>query len=894
MRANAGRQPQPSAPQRIGFLTGHTRFGPPPMAWFEFAPPRPSAGTGARAGVEAAITALGLRLPPADPSLRDAVVPDVALFERILRSLLATTGHTSGQTRVAPGQSAGSLRLITPCEDISTWRDAAILSGAILDMPPGDQAADALIESVRAFCARAEQRVLDPDARVMMQAAGERDLPVLRLDQEPFEQAPPERVIQSGLYQIGYGARRLVLAGSVPRGLDPDCLGLTLDRSRLIDLLTRHGFPVPQQCTDPRGFGNAVRAVRAALDLGVPVMVRPSHKPAFSDRQVLIQDYGPLTRPDHILLACQAVLTEGSPIRIEGCSPGASYRLLIIGGRLRAALCCQPPQITGTGRATVSELIEQHRDQAGPGIERRAWRELAAGDADVRRRLTLAGLERDSVLERGRTVRLRARASRFNGGRVMPVTTRLSPAILELAEAVAAACGLADIAGIDLAIRDPAGRADSGNCQVTDVVADPELCARPDLARAWLKQLIPTPWSGRIPAVAVTGTNGKTTTTRMLAHIFRTAGYRTGLATTEGAFVDDDCLADDDVAGVSGVGLILADDRVEAAVLETARGGLHKVGLGIDRCDASACLNIADDHIGVDGIDSLEAMARAKSRLFSHTSGHAVINADDPLCLSMSDAARHCQIVLVSRNIDQPALARHLDAGGRAVAHDAGWIVLIHGPERQTLMRSAAIPATMNGLLDCNISNALFAVALAWCMEIDLPVIRRALAGFANTPAGNPGRFNFIDGYPFTVLSDFAQNPPGVAEVLRVAEGLSPAGRWHLACLTIGARHRHHIDELAGPLARRFDRIALGVSAYVDDNPEYAGPDRRSEMLAYFQQALHKAGADPERVSVHLDRRAAIRCALAAASPDDLVVVLAPPELSLPCLQPAEAPDPGH
>jgi UDP-N-acetylmuramyl tripeptide synthase len=498
------------------------------------------------------------------------------------------------------------------------------------------------------------------------------------------------------------------------------------------------------------------------------------------------------------------------------------------------------------------------------------------------------------------------------GGRVRSVARRpatedvsahLSRPILDLAEQAAAVCELPVLAGVDMAIIDPAGPAEIANCVITNVLPDPDLmrdgdqATRESMAACLVETLFPGPQRARIPIVTVTGTNGKTTTCRMLARIMAEVFDPVGLATTEGAFVGGECIMDGDVAGVTGAALVLADSRTQAAVLETARGGLLKTGTAFDHCDVATCLNVRADHLGVDGIDSLEAMAEVKGRLIERARLAAVVNADDPLCLNMRSRARCDRLLLVAESGRHPELLAHRRRGGDAVfvdpRPDGEWLVLARGEQQWPLMTLAEIPATMGGLLESNGFNARFAAATAWAFGIDPAQIRQALAGFSNSTADNPGRYNFITGFPFTVLSDFAQNPDGVERVLKVVDRLNVPGRLHLVCMTIGARHRVHIDELAGVFAQRFASITLsGYTGYIEGNPEWAGPDPQQKMLDHFRQKLLSAGAPADGITTFSDRAQAIRAGLDRAVSGDLLLVLAPPEVALSVFE-GEAPSTG-
>ncbi len=352
--------------------------------------------------------------------------------------------------------------------------------------------------------------------------------------------------------------------------------------------------------------------------------------------------------------------------------------------------------------------------------------------------------------------------------------------------------------------------------------------------------------------------------------------------------MNDESILSGDVAGVPGAAMVLADDRVEAAVLETARGGVITLGMAYDQCDAAACLNVEADHLGKEGIHTLEQMAEVKSRVLRRARDTVVVNADDPLCLGMLDDVQAPRCILVTRDPSSETVARHVEQGGDAVRLETregrDWIVFASASERVPVVAVDDIPATMDGMLKNNVFNALFAAGLSRAIGMEADSVRSGLRGFANTPECNPGRYNFIEGYPFTVLMDFAQNPHGLTEVLDLVRNSRAPGKRRVVCQSIGPRHRAHIDEVAAPLAAHFEDFVLGCSAYAEDNPEYAGDNPRRSMLDYFESRLMAQNVPRSAIRSFEDQAEGIRAGLETAGPGDLLVVLSRPEIALPVL----------
>ncbi|RFF26244.1 MULTISPECIES: Mur ligase family protein [unclassified Wenzhouxiangella] len=879
------------------FRTGHSPYGPPPVARVEL---RTAVSPQRSTSLERLhhLSRQGLLEEAASASDGDSLDNESVSrwFGSLMARLLERGGHRAGRPQIETHAGEGDTFFVNlPCEEPDTVEKAAEVAGRFLFDASRDNHDD--IADLEQFLDFAGARMPHPDTRRIIRVARACALPVLRLDQDPFESAPGPRPFYAGLIQIGQGVNRRVLAGAVP-WLDQQKLMRVASREALVTHLRRHGLPLAPQVPDFPTKNRASRAVRAAERLGKPIAMRAIYRQPFAHARQSTALFEPLASERAITAAFQAASVDHRQVWVEAHVPGDRVRCLLIGGVLVAATRATPPTITGDGVRSVSELTAHAAACAESPRQRQAWKAIEAGDRDVQARLAIAGLTPTAIPEAGRHVSLRGEGTAFNGGTLENVLDRLSAPIRELAERAAAAFGLDEIAAVDLAVVDPAGEASAPNCHVLDVVPDPDLQShiegRPEagdeLPHRLLDALFPSGRPVRIPTVAITGTNGKTTTSRMTASILRGAYGVVGLTTTEGAYVGDDCVLAGDVAGVPGAALVLADDRTRAAVLETARGALQALGTAVEAVDAAACLNIAADHLGVDGITTLEELAAVKSRVLELADGYAAVNADNPQCLAMLSNHQRARPILVSRNPESADVADHLAAGHRAVLIDRAddgreYLWFAQGSTSDRLMPTHDIPAVMNGLLPFNTLNAAFAAALCWSLGVDNRLIREGLARFSNSVEDNAGRYNFIEGYPFTLLTDFAQNAHGLAELYSVIEKLPIEGKKRLVCLTIGSRHREHIEENVRDLADRFDSLIIGCSDYADENPQYAGSNPRETMLAHFRKELLDAGTHPERIETHAQPETAIRHGLEITQPGDLLVVLGNPKVVLAILE---------
>ncbi len=548
-----------------------------------------------------------------------------------------------------------------------------------------------------------------------------------------------------------------------------------------------------------------------------------------------------------------------------------------------AAVRCEPASVIGDGVHTVARLVDAFNDgsrrggEGGRG-EGGATPRLAI-NAEARALLDQHGYTAETVPAAGEKVVLRRSGDLARGGIAIDVTDDVHPDVRDAAVLAADAVGL-DVAGADYVSPDIGRSYSEVGGAVRAVNSRPDLRmhhapargAARNVAGPLLDHLFPPGTPARIPIAAVTGTNGKTTTCRMLARILRRSGLVVGFATSTGTYVDDHRLNNVDAAGAGPARQLLQDRRVEAAVLETARGALARFGLGFECCNVAAALNISNDHLGQYGINTLDQMARTKRLVVEVARDAAVLNADDPRCLAMREHVRASRIWLVSRRAGDPEVADHIAGGGAAVvlARDGGEdVVYVHNDAPGVrLFAVADLPATLGGLAAHNLENAMFAAALALAMGIGIDTIRQALREFHSTFEMNPGRFNFYDGHPFRVFFDHAHNEAGFRAICDVLKGLQVEGRRLCAFTMPGDRTDDHLREVARIVAPHFDLF----SCY--STKDYLRGRRIDEVPTILRDALMANGVADENIEVGLDENEAIDAMLSSALPGDLVALL--------------------
>jgi cyanophycin synthetase len=720
------------------------------------------------------------------------------------------------------------------------------------------------------FRRQAATLALDQTAVALIREAERRDIPWSVLER-------PRRIVE-----LGYGHRLRRIRETVTSGTPAIATWLQNDKSATARLLSRMHLPAPRQgvATNPEA------AVRLARQIGFPVVVKPLNTSKGRGISLHLSD-------DNAVRAAFALARQfAQEVIVESFIIGKDYRVLVVGGHIVAAANRIPAAVIGDGTRSVSQLVaEVNRDpERGVGFSRLMNRieiDGRANDLLQRRGYTL-----DSVPPAGEIIYLRDTANISTGGTAVDVTDDIHPENCWMLERVARVIGL-DVAGIDFITPDISKSYREVGGAICEVNSSPglrphQVAARKpgakvrDVAGPIVDMLFPGGSNGRIPIAAITGTNGKTTTSRMVAHILRQAGGEIGvcaigLATTEGVTIDGKIVAKGDFAGITGARVLLGDPLVEAAVLETARGGIVKSGLAFDWCDVGAVLNVTADHLDLDGIGGLDEMATLKGRVVEVARRLAVLNADDPRCLELAALKRPEQVCLFTLGPPE-TLQPHLDRGssGLALAQRDGTetICLYRGGAAKPLMATTAMPATLGGAARHNIQNAMAAAGLALGLGISPDGIARALAAFKSDHCDNPGRLNIYEGHPFRVVLDFAHNPDGVQVVCKALRPMPVPGRRICVTTGIGNRHGEHIDEIAGIIADQFDVFVCSRLRKVSEERTAQRGFPPAEIPLRLARALRERGVAAENVLVVDLDRAAVDSGLRLAKEGDLLVFL--------------------
>jgi len=500
-------------------------------------------------------------------------------------------------------------------------------------------------------------------------------------------------------------------------------------------------------------------------------------------------------------------------------------------------------------------------------------------DREAELMLERAGYTADSVPKAGEVVPLRSTANLSTGGTATDVTDIIHPDNRAMAERAVRAIGL-DVGGVDFLstnIAESYKAIGGGICEVNAApgfrmhIAPSEGTPR-DAAGPVIDMLFPPGTPSRVPIAAVTGTNGKTTTSRMLAHIAKMAGYTPGLTTTDGVYIDGQRTVEGDMTGPVSARMVMADPQIDFAVLETARGGLVRAGMGVAEVDVGAVINVASDHLGLKGIDTLEQLAEVKRIVVEVARECAVLNADDPNVLKMSAYTDAKVICYVTMNPSHPLVREHVRAGGRACALEAGvnghMITLYDKGSHIPLLWTHLIPATLEGRALHNVQNAMFAASIAFSLGMKLDAIRHGLRTFDTTFFQAPGRMNVYGEHPFKVIMDYAHNAHATSVMADLAQRLDVGGRRIVVVAGPGDRRDEDLRDIAATVAGKFDHYIVRR----DDGLRGRDGDEVPRIIA---RALEAAGVDASAISMIPDEQEAVDAALRMGQPGDLLVVFA-------------------
>jgi cyanophycin synthetase len=717
----------------------------------------------------------------------------------------------------------------------------ALCRGEALDLAAG-------IEALRE---RAVDAALGPSTRAIVAAAERRGIPCLRLSEE------------SSMVQLGWGVHQKRVQATLTSNTNEIAINIAADKHLAKALLREAGVPVPN--------GEVVESVEEALAafhrLGGAVVVKPLD--ANHGKGVSVG----LETGDQVRAGFERARDFRSRVIVERFLEGYDHRVLVVQGAVLAAARRSPPAVTGDGRRTVRELIESENANPLRGEGHCAPLTRIPIDDAACDMLARQGLQIDAIAPRGMAVRLRGNANLSSGATAQDVTERMHPDVAAACVRAARKVGL-DVAGVDVVCRDIERPLEEQGGGVVEVNAAPGIrmhehpslgeCHR--VGEAILQTLYPPGHNGRIPVVAVTGTNGKTTTALLIADAFEGAGRITGVATTEFIRINGQVVRRGDCTGYWSARTVLTAPEVEVAVLETARGGILRRGLGFDRCEVAVVLNVEDDHVGQDYVQSLDELARAKRVVAEAASRAVVLNAADARCVAMAPYVdEEARIIYFAMNDSNRVLLDHLERGASAVYLRHGMIMMAVGEHRVPLIEADRLGFALHGLAHHNVANALAATAALWACGLDRAVMVARLAAFTCSVERNPLRMNLFTARGVDILLDYAHNAASYRALIGTARRLRPR-RLVGVVAAPGDRRDDKLREIGAVCGTGFDEIV------VYDMDDLRGR-RPGDSAGHIVRGALEAGARRDEVHTVLDVRSAASLALRHCSPGDLLVL---------------------
>ncbi|NJO96873.1 MAG: cyanophycin synthetase [Pleurocapsa sp. CRU_1_2] len=666
------------------------------------------------------------------------------------------------------------------------------------------------------------------------------------------------------MLQLGYGARQKRIQATLSNNTSILAVELACDKEGTKNILGNAGVPVPK--------GTVIEYLneleQAIADVGgFPIVIKPLD--GNHGRGITININSVEEAEVAYDLASDASKTRS--VIVEQYYQGNDHRVLVIDNKVVAVAERVPAHVIGNGKNTIKELIDLTNQDSRRGNGHDNVLTKIIVDQTSLAVLKKQGYDLDSVLPTQAVAYLRATANLSTGGVAIDRTDEIHPRNIWLAQRVAKIIGL-DIAGIDIVTSDISKPLNETKGVVVEVNAAPgfRMHAAPsyglprNIGASVLEMLFPDQTPSRIPIVAITGTNGKTTTTRLTAHIYRQTDKIVGFTATDGIYIQEYLVEQGDNTGPYSASAILKDPTVEVAVLETARGGILRSGLAFESCDIGVVLNVAADHLGLGGIDTIEQMAKVKAVVAEtvKADGHAILNADDPLVAAMAEKL-NCNVAYFSMNPDNPIIIEHARRNGLAAVYEHGYLSILEGQWTLRVEKATNIPMTMGGKAPFMIANALAGCLATFAQGVDIEQIRQGVRTFQMSSEQSPGRMNLFEVKDYQVLIDYAHNPHGFKAVGDFVRN------WQGSKIGVvggpGDRRDEDLVLLGNIAAQIFDQILIKE----DKDPRGRQPGEVADLI---KKGIYQITTDKYH-EIILDETEAINTALNQAQKDSLVVI---------------------
>ncbi|MCW3117462.1 MAG: cyanophycin synthetase [Chitinophagaceae bacterium] len=651
---------------------------------------------------------------------------------------------------------------------------------------------------------------------------------------------PYKRIDANSLVMFGQGKHQKMICATTASTTSTIGVELAADKNDTRNILSKNFIPVPEGSV----VSSEAELRKVMNDSGFPLVIKPVN--GNHGRAVKIN----IRSGEEAVKAFWKAKEFSDSVIVERFVNGHDYRFLLIDFKLQAVARRTPAMIIGDNHSTIQELIDRINSdpRRGQGHEKvLTFIEIDSITEDI---LKGKNLELNSVLPSGEILFLKDAANLSAGGTATDVTDLVHPFNIALAERSARLMNL-NICGVDMIAEDITFPVNRSNGAVIEVNAGPgfRMHLAPtkgkgrNVAEPVLKMLYPEGSPCRIPIIAITGTNGKTTTTRLISHLAKQEGYTVGYTTTDGIYINDQIIFHGDCAGPSSAEVVLSDPIVDFAVFECARGGILRSGLAFDKCDISIITNITEDHLGLNDINTLDQLVRVKGVVARSTmiAGYAILNADDDLVYGIRESL-DCNIALFSLSENNPRVRSHCDEGGLAVVIEKGYFTLWKGEWRVRVARVKDVPLTLEGRAISMIKNILPAILAAAIRDFDIRSIRRGLQSFIPGPETTPGRMNIFQFKDYNVIIDYAHNPDGIIQLGEFVKSVNSSEKIGIIACP-GDRRDQDIQTMGFYAAQIFDKLII--------RHDKDGRGRTNEDINnQFMQGIHKVNSKKEVVIV--------------------------------------------
>lgn len=692
---------------------------------------------------------------------------------------------------------------------------------------------------------------LGPSTGSIVEEAINRNIPWIRLN-------------KNSLVQLGYGINQRRIQATVASTTSNIAVEIACDKEDTKNILEAAEVPVPR--------GRIIydeEDLKAAIDrIKYPIVLKPINGNHGRGATTNIQDW------DSALLAFEIAKKHSRSIICEKFITGHDFRLLVINYKFICAAKRTPAYVTGDGSSSLQQLIDKINADPRRGFGHEKVLTQIKVDAVTEKILSDKSLTLESVIPQGEVLLLKPTANLSTGGTSTDVTDYVHPNNIFLAERIARIIGL-DICGIDIMASDLSTPLEENGGAVLEVNAapgfrmhiDPSEGLARNVAEPVIDMLYPPGASSRIPIIAISGTNGKTTTTRLTAHLVKSMGHKVGFTTSDGVYIQNMMMMKGDCTGPVSAEFVLKDPTVDFAVLECARGGILRAGLGFHKCDIGIVTNISADHLGLSGIDTLDQLARVKAVVIKSIdkNGYAILNADDDFVFDMREEL-DCKVALFSRDPKSKRIKAHCEKNGIAAVYDeaSDMIYIQKGAWKIQIERAHTIPLTQSGKALFNVLNIMPAVLAGYLRGFSVVDIKQALSTFIPNAAQTPGRMNLFQFKEFQVLADYAHNPAGF-EVLKEYVNKVDAVKKIGIIAGTGDRRDDDIRLLGELSAGMFDEIIIRQDKHLRGRTE-------TEIINLLKEGIAKVN-DKIPVTVILNELAAIDYAIRNAPKDSFIVI---------------------